>query len=180
MIVYETNTTRKKGKYLTTSPQFTSVEGIGQDEDSSFINFMKGLCVELNEIIKRGERFPCSLRSDNKNKRTTTNNDTLVIPVTIALKMALHELMLKRNVNRALLSNLLALTQQDVCSDSWKLEVIRNILPQSKKPDYKKTERLLDINHNSKLSDLEHAFRVLDSSIHFVVRDKFTHSEIFS
>ncbi|MBT1689862.1 hypothetical protein [Dawidia soli] len=168
MVTYQIQHSKSGDVCMSKSPQFPDLVGFGFDRDSAFVDFMEKLALELNAIIARGGEFPKS----NAKRSRTSGSGLLGINTAMAIKMHLHNVMRKNKVSRGDLARMMALTEEDVDSGSWHLEHIRTLEPKSGKVDYKKVHRLLDVRHNSTLTELEEAFRLLDCDIDFVVLSK--------
>lgn len=154
----------KSGKiYCYQSPQFSGLKGFGDSPGEAFVELMMKVDKEVGRRIAAHEPLPLSLQPGDKSiSRKGTGHFTF--PLTMELTLLLHQTMLEKNITRATLARLLALTQEEVGPEGWHLDKTLKIEPKAP-PKYKKVQRLLDIKHDSSINEMSEAFRVIDCCI---------------
>lgn len=171
MIAYSYTIDRSGDVFTYSSSQFPNFKGFGYTEDEAGNDFWNKLLDSLNKTIRQAERFPAPVSEETVKREQQAGIKHFKMPACMALKMYLHTAMLNKKVGRGELARMMALTSEEVKSDEWKLDYIRNLKP-AQLPKSKKVQRLLDVKHDSLLNEISEAFRVIDHSIDFVIRPK--------
>lgn len=159
---------RKSGKiYAYSTPQLPSIEGFGNTPSQAFKDMAGKMTAELKRRMAAGEALPDFLSHEERRRlaaKQEKGTGTFCFPLTVELKLLLYNTMKAKKVTRPMLAKLLALLENEVSPDGWRLANTLTIEPKAP-PKYKKVQRLLDIEHDSSINEIAEAFRVLDSQI---------------
>ncbi len=121
------------GAYIVSCPDIPEMHSVGYEEEEAMLNAWDGLESALDIYLE--ERRPIPLPSE-----PLPGARTVTLPAQVALKVLLHNEMLKQGVRKAELARRL----------DWRLPQV---------------ERLLSLNCASRLDQLERAARVLGKQV---------------
>lgn len=121
------------GAYIVSCPDIPEMHSVGYEEEEAMLNAWDGLESALDIYLE--ERRPIPLPSE-----PLPGARTVALPAQVALKVLLHNEMLKQGVRKAELARRL----------DWRLPQV---------------ERLLSLNCASRLDQLERAARVLGKQV---------------
>lgn len=149
---------RKDKNYLITSKQFPLIKGNGPTEDRAFEGFITKVFNHIKDCFKNELRLPDGYEITSKKSKT------FGLPLNMALKIKLHNTRLSKKVSRTELARLLSITYDEVSVGNWDIQSLRAISSVNV-PKYKNVQRLFDIDHDSTVREIEHAYRVLGCNV---------------
>lgn len=149
--------TIKRKLYRVRSIEVPEIYGEGVTQDDAFTVFLTAFFGHLRKCLKQGIRI-----ADEYHGKASKG--TFGLPLNMALKIKLHNVMLDNGITRTTLAQLLALTHEEVPDGDWSLEFLSRLKPENK-PKYKNVHRLFDIDHDSTIREIEQAYRVLGYNV---------------
>lgn len=115
------------GTIMVSFPDFPGVHTFGEDREDAYAHALDALITGVEFYVRTKRAIPDPSRGSGRR---------VSLPATLAAKVALHNLMLSRNVNRAELGRRLGVHRPQV-------------------------DRLVDLRHGSRLEQLEAAYGAL-------------------
>jgi hypothetical protein len=148
----------KSSDFRVKSKEFPDVIGIGRTEDEAFGLFLTRVFSYIRNCLKNDLLIPKEYSAEKNRVKT------FGLPLNMAMKLKLHNLMLTGGITKSDMARLLAIVHSEVPSESWDLETLKKVEPEAQ-PKYKKVQRIFDIDHESTVREIEHAYRVLGFNV---------------